>query len=162
MNQEPTRNEPAETLPSDPVQVAMQAELRERFRAFLNDDARYRKFIKVCNEPHAPHKGLSYWQQQEWAPFIKENPEYASLATPAIRNAFHVCHVHLTPLKLVQIPIQKETGYSTNHSTAAKAINEFAPYSEHYSLSYRQLRTRTHITAIRCDECLKWKELHQR
>ncbi|QDT20080.1 hypothetical protein [Gimesia chilikensis] len=125
----PAPEEPAENDRNDPIQAAIHAALRERFRSFLNDDARYRKFITACNDLYSKDRELRYWQQPVWDLFIKEYPEYASLDAPAIRNAFHVCHVHLIPLKQVEVPIYKGVWDISYIDEAERARSENAPYS---------------------------------
>lgn len=158
----PAPEEPVENDRNDPMQAAIQAELRERFSAFLNDDARYRKFITACNDLYSKDRELRYWQQPVWDLFIKEYPEYASLDASAIRNAFHVCHVHLIPLKQVEIPIYKGVWDISYIDEAERARSENAPYSPEFSVDSEYWGKRTHITSSCCDECLAWWKAYRR
>ncbi|QDU02136.1 hypothetical protein V6x_18370 [Gimesia chilikensis] len=158
----PAPEEPVENNRNDPMQAEIHAALRERFRSFLNDDARFRKFIRACNEFFYTSRELRYWQQQEWDIFIKEYPEYATLSVPAIRDAFHVCHVHLDPLKQVEVPIHKGVRDIYYAPEAERARSENAPYSQEFSLDSEYCGNRTHITTSCCDKCLAWWKAYGR
>ena len=87
--------------------VLASEELRNRFRAFVNDEARFRKFIESCNETARQRGRLTFWQQELWNSFVDSNAEFATFEFSAIVDAFYVCHVHLTPLRRARIPIRK-------------------------------------------------------
>ncbi|GIW79458.1 MAG: hypothetical protein KatS3mg105_1265 [Gemmatales bacterium] len=129
-------------------------ELRKRFREFVNDEPRFRKFIEICNKTAREHGRLTFWQQELWESFTGSNPEFAHLGFSAIVDAFYVCHVHMTPLRRTEVPIRKGLWCETHTSEVESQIVSDAPYSTTYALDSDAWINATHITVDHCDECL--------
>lgn len=140
--------------------VASFDELRRRFQAFINDDFQFRKFIKECNETPSQRRRLRFWQQDLWDLFIKEHAEFAELNFTEIRSAFYLCHVHLKPLRQVEIPIQKGLWCITYSPEGGEVISENTPYSIPFALDSSAWSDATHITVDHCDECVAWRAQH--
>ncbi len=134
------------SLPSD--------ELRKLFREFVNDDARFRRFIKTCNETARENGQLTFWQRELWESFADSNSRFANLEFSGIVDAFYVCHVHLTPLHRAEIPIQKGLWCVTGTSEVESQICGNAPYSTQFALDSPTWGNVTHITVDHCNECL--------
>lgn len=62
--------------------------LRETFKMFLGPQ-RFRKFI---NNGYLFER-LKYWQEQEWAKFIKIHPEFA-VSPQEFESIFRICELH--------------------------------------------------------------------
>lgn len=138
-------------------------EMRSRFRAFVNNDSRFSKFIECCNDTARQRGRLTFWQQDLWNSFVKVNTEFANLEFPAIVNAFYVCHVHMAPLHRAAIPIRKGLWCITHTPEVEAEISRDAPYSLTYSLDSPAWGDATQITVDHCDECLvRWKQIGDR
>ena len=78
------------------------AEFRENFKAFLDDDNRYRRFLTLIN--HGKEKRLLFWQEQVLEKFCKAslidvpNFEY-------IQTIFAICEVHYVPLERGKVKV---------------------------------------------------------
>lgn len=126
------------------------SQIRAQFRTFVNDEGRYRRFIHACN-----NKGrLLYWQQRLWEAFVEKHFEFQAVSTVDLLDAFRVCHVHLTPLERVSIPIRKGLWCMTYSEKAAQWLVQHAPYSNTFALDSSAFGDATQILSDRRDECL--------
>jgi len=128
------------------------ATLRERFRGYLGDDARFRRFIASCNDRAGERRLLAWWQEQLWRAFTQAHPEYLNLDERAISAAFHVCYVHFTPLHRVRIPGRRGRCIADVH--AVEDGHLVAPYAVPDTVDSRPDPDATYIEVYRCDECM--------
>lgn len=126
--------------------------LRSRFRDFVEDEGRFRKFIETCNRSARERGRLSFWQQELWDRFTRLVPEYATLDLTTVLNAFYVCHVHLVPLHRASIPIRK--GLWCVDKAPNDDQGDPPPYSLQAALDSPAWGDSTHIDVDHCDECL--------
>lgn len=153
MTNESNTNSRAKQTAHDSETVSFE-ELRKRFREFVNEDARFRKFIETCNETARERGRLTFWQQELWESFTDSNAEFANLEFSAIVDAFYICHVHMTPLRRAEVSIRKGIWCETHTSEVEGQIGSDAPYSTTYALDSDAWGDATHITVDHCDECL--------
>lgn len=128
-------------------------DLRQRFRLFVSDDLLFRRFVEFCNTKARRLGRLTQWQEKLWGSFVDHHPEFAIVNAATILEAFHICHVHMSNLRAVEIPIRKGVWDITHSSDYDARINEEAPYSESASLDSQAWSAATHVTVDRCDEC---------
>lgn len=154
MTNDSNANNPGTPTGYDSEILLASEELRHQFRAFVNDDERFRKFIKSCNETARERGRLRFWQQELWESFTDSNTKFANLEISAVVNAFRVCHVHVTPLRRAEVPIRKGLWGETRTAEVEAQICRDAPYSLPYALDSTAWGDATHITIDHCDECL--------
>lgn len=157
MTDQPVPKSLEKTPASDSVTGSLLEEMRKCFRAFVNDDTQFRKFIKSCNESTRDSRWLKSWQLDLWASFINRHAEFAENSPTAIIDAFHLCHVHLANLRQVEVPIRKGVWCMTHAGEIDEQITSNAPYSVPYALDSSAWGEATHTSVDHCDECLEWR-----
>ena len=76
--------------------------LRSKFSEYLNDDTRYRKFVRHINKGY--QKRLLFWQEKELETFSNEN----SIAVPnyeELEEAFRICEIHGAELQKGKVKV---------------------------------------------------------
>ena len=97
-----------------------ETEYREKFREFLNDDVRYRKFIVTINRTKDDR--LLFWQERVIEKFCQQY-SIASHSFIDLRRIFNICEVHGAPLENGKVKVFRgHIDYSQDYERACAEL----------------------------------------
>ena len=126
----------------------------DRFRSFINEESSFRTFIKTCNTRSRQGKGLTYSQSEIWGAFIVENAEFKEMSDSDVQKAFYVCHIHLKPLRKVNVPIRKGVSSISRTREAELLIASEAYYSIPLMIDSSAWGASLDRSVDHCEECV--------
>ncbi|MCC9608115.1 hypothetical protein LOC68_01615 [Blastopirellula sp. JC732] len=129
--------------------------IRELFRVFLGNDVAFRKFIQTCNTKSRESGRLTYAQEERWNSFTNANPEFKSLTFEEVVAAFHVCHIHLKPLRSVEVPIRKDVVSVSRTRESEAQISQAAFYAIPFVVDSPAWGEATHLSVDHCEDCVR-------
>ncbi|QDS88497.1 hypothetical protein EC9_26880 [Rosistilla ulvae] len=123
--------------------------LHVQFRSFVDDDAKYERFVHACIRSRSGRGRLRHWQELLWSNFVDEVPGFTGMPVDDILDHFYFCPLHQNPLTEMAVHIPADLIVTTVGSSDPNTPYGFRhPFAVPHSSETHEIRLDT------CPKCL--------